>query len=350
MIYVCIADLHCRYKKDVMFIDGVPETIHFPLLNLTKAAHLVKKYRSEGKDACLIICGDFVHTKVLHQRTIAHVNETLEEVYSICNSDVYGMLGNHDYDYDSDDRIYSFLSGRGNIAEPDNAIVFDEFCLIAYRHDIEKMYEEIVRHSENKKVVFGHFGILEAQLSSSNFRCGDFSVKQLESFPCEFILGHYHKPQVVSSKIRYVGSPCPIHFSERGEEKRILVYDSEHGKYSELETEYPQVVEIILDKTTEIPNSKDIEQKIEESFSRFYFTVDETENKVIKKLEQLQKKYPHYVFVKKVAREKLEQIKEEQVQTLENVSIDAILNTYLDLKNIDILERPKHLAIARQFL
>lgn len=58
-----------------------------------------------------------------------------------------------------------------------------------------------------------------------------FQASRFGSFFKYFALGHIHKPQRVAASVPafYSGSPIPLSFSERRDEKRVLLLDTEKG-------------------------------------------------------------------------------------------------------------------------
>ena len=75
---------------------------------------------------------------------------------------------------------------------------------------------------------------IETSDSERDIQIGNLAAFQASQFGEYFkyvALGHIHKPQQVSASIPvfYSGSPLPLSFSERQDEKRILILDMEKG-------------------------------------------------------------------------------------------------------------------------
>ena len=75
---------------------------------------------------------------------------------------------------------------------------------------------------------------IESSDSERDIQIGNQAAFQVSQFGTEFsyvALGHIHKPQRVNAQIPtfYSGSPLPLSFSERKDEKRLLLIDTENG-------------------------------------------------------------------------------------------------------------------------
>ncbi len=75
---------------------------------------------------------------------------------------------------------------------------------------------------------------IETSDSERDIQIGNQAAFQASQFGEEFsyvALGHIHKPQRVNAQIPtfYSGSPLPLSFSERKDEKRLLLIDTENG-------------------------------------------------------------------------------------------------------------------------
>jgi exonuclease SbcD len=113
----------------------------------------------------------------------------------------------------------------------------------ATREGIKKHYSDLVDLAQKeygKKVpiiAMGHLFLQGASVSDSE---RDISIGNLDAVDHQSLtkdiaymaLGHIHRPQKVDQqgKIRYSGSPIPLSFSERKDQKRIIIGTLEKGK------------------------------------------------------------------------------------------------------------------------
>lgn len=75
-----------------------------------------------------------------------------------------------------------------------------------------------------RKILFGHFQVAGCSMASGTAVHG-VSPRLLQDFDL-VLLGHVHRPQALSDKIFYVGSPFQQDFGEKDEVKRVAVLDT----------------------------------------------------------------------------------------------------------------------------
>lgn len=144
------------------------------------------------------------------------------------------LIGNHEQ-YTKDARVhvgrlfqhrFTIVDGVEVFQSPDSDAVF---VFAAYPGDyaaLARQLEDIsVKYRGQKLVLFGHFQVIGCTLNSGVAHDG-IPKDVLASFRIGF-LGHVHKPQAVTSKIHYVGSPFQQNFGESGEAKRVAIFDTE---------------------------------------------------------------------------------------------------------------------------
>ncbi|NJW55391.1 exonuclease sbcCD subunit D, partial [Salinimicrobium sp. CDJ15-91] len=92
------------------------------------------------------------------------------------------------------------------------------------------------KYSGIPAVAMGHLFTagIETSDSEREIQIGNLAAFEASRFGSYFsyiALGHIHKPQRVSAAVPtfYSGSPLPLSFSERKDEKRILLLDTENS-------------------------------------------------------------------------------------------------------------------------
>ena len=92
------------------------------------------------------------------------------------------------------------------------------------------------KHPDIPVISMGHLFTAGSDTSDSerDIQIGNqaaFNALQFGEYFSYIALGHIHKPQKVSANIPiyYSGSPLPLSFSERKDDKRVLVIDTENG-------------------------------------------------------------------------------------------------------------------------
>ena len=122
--------------------------------------------------------------------------------------------------------------------------------IAAMREGIAQHYHELADlvKQKNKKnlpvIASGHLYMAGVSLSDSerDIQMGNQAAFQWDAFPQEFdyvALGHIHRPQRVAGKehVRYSGSPVPLSFSEKNDEKQLVIIDLDESGLCNLEIE-----------------------------------------------------------------------------------------------------------------
>lgn len=122
----------------------------------------------------------------------------------------------------------------------DEEVVYEN-RIEAIRKGIEATFAKAAKTSKDlypelPVLAMGHLYAagIESSESERDIQIGNQAAFQASRFGTEFsyvALGHIHKPQRVNAQIPtfYSGSPLPLSFSERKDEKRLLLIDTENG-------------------------------------------------------------------------------------------------------------------------
>lgn len=122
----------------------------------------------------------------------------------------------------------------------DEEVVYEN-RIEAIRRGIEATFTKAAKTSKDlypelPVLAMGHLYAagIESSDSERDIQIGNQAAFQASQFGTEFsyvALGHIHKPQRVNAQIPtfYSGSPLPLSFSERKDEKRLLLIDTENG-------------------------------------------------------------------------------------------------------------------------
>jgi len=339
MKYVVISDLHCKLRGFDKIVDGVPELIYFPLLNLRKAKDLAKK-----ENADLLILGDLIHEKRnINQVVLDEVIKALVECTNEVNTII--VMGNHDYINDFGKK-YSWLNNlilnNAQIVKPGEPLI-DGNCAFVAHNDKESLSEDLSNCNlgEDTNILFSHFGLQEAKLSSTDYQTGEFSATAFSQLSL-VILGHYHKPQKVKENCYYVGSSIPTNISEYDEEKRMLIVDTDTLEVQSIPTVYPKTVKLDLNKTK--IDLKKIPEKVEDELSKFVITVEKGSEQ-IPELIKLKNKFPGYISLK--IEEKEDKVQSEnQISDIDALSFELILDKLLEKNDVPEIARSKYKAIG----
>ena len=112
-----------------------------------------------------------------------------------------------------------------------------------YRSIMIQIAEYITENFSHSRILMSHAHFSGAKTSDSE---RDLTIGTLDGLPSDVLagdwnyvaLGHIHKPQIIggNQNIRYSGSPLPLSFSERKDQKKIVVLDTEKSLESDTVT------------------------------------------------------------------------------------------------------------------
>jgi DNA repair exonuclease SbcCD nuclease subunit len=255
MKFIFTADVHLsRYSNDKEDEENIPER----LASLKKVLYFIADYCCKSSDIrTIVIGGDILHGKsviyVVAQNLMLDYFDNYPELTFVV------LDGNHD------------LSGKGEAAvsalrplksvknviwvtkEPiftrDKNNTKNEIAYIPYTADIDSVVKKFT-----SKILISHFGLNEGIINSGMSIRTNITTNDLVKKYDLVLLGHYHKPQEIITdniKIYYAGSLIQLDWSEKNDEKRVLVVDSETLEVQSVPTEgYKKHIELEITNQT----------------------------------------------------------------------------------------------------
>lgn len=334
---IIISDIHLSgYKKDRIHPETLlPERLHYIQMNLELVINKYHEYKADN----IIILGDVFDDKDLMYSKSANIfQDFLIQAQDI---PIIIIQGNHDSkDYDNpEESLLNIFSNYKNVDIIYNHAKYDNIIFTAYKPTntfIELMSDVIESYQpgyEEDMILFGHFDLNGAQLSNGIYLNAPIKLKDLSNYFSFIISGHIHKPQEFDylyknekpAKFIYVGSPIQTNWGERGEEKRILYFDSETLNYEEIPTYYKKYKVFKIEKEEDLSLLEEI--KNEE-------VNDDTQIRVISALDIKDED-------KKILKDKnITLFIDKQLERERNISINLSdseqdkLKKYLEYKNI----------------
>jgi len=248
MKFLFTADLHLsRYSQ-----DKVEDQTRLPerLSGIKNAIHHMGKYCVENDIDNFVIGGDLLHGKSIIYAIAQAIMLDFFAAYPQLN--FYVIDGNHDLSDKGKDAISALKSidSEPNVTRihPDGEQI-ENVLFVPYSYRMV----DIIKSSSSDYLV-SHFGLNEGLLSSGISIVSDISMRDLAGKYRGVLLGHYHKPQEISSnsevlEVYYVGSPIQLDWGERHEDKRFLVVDTDNNTIESIPTEgYKKYFEFELTK------------------------------------------------------------------------------------------------------
>lgn len=239
--------------------------------------------KANDEDAEIVVCGDVFDIRGEIPTPI--FNRLMNEIERSGN-DYIILTGNHDLDASQESADHT---GEQDVA-PHSTMAFDKldnvesvgvtksldrgstrFHVVNYEHNsdtlkglIEGLHENtssVTGEDKVTDVLLGHFGVAEGEIGPANIRDdSQLSVEDdvLEPFDYTFT-GHYHKPQewpqstavdgdneetgeYADGGIFIPGSPIQYTFGERGQIKRVLLFEPELDEVRSVETKGPEYI------------------------------------------------------------------------------------------------------------
>lgn len=332
MKYVIMADFHFMLKGYSRSINGIPEHIYYPMVNMELGINKAKEL-----DCPFVIAGDIIDdNEKISQIVYDYVYDSLQN--AIENVETFIVIGNHDY-FEQNGKRYSFLKKiNTEIIESGNPLSTRDISLIGHNYDHNKIKEDFSNIDfESSKLIVSHFGLKEGLAGNSSYKGGEFSIKDFKEMKDKMlILGHYHKPQKVAENIYYVGSPNPIRIDEREDNKRFMVVDTDNMEIESIETIYPKIKTIKVTDDMDI-KTDDIASDIENNLTTFVFEIDKQNIESKMKLMELKNEYIGHIVVKDTnTKNDNEDTPDEQKSiNISSISIQSVSDEFLDKVGVD---------------
>lgn len=240
---------------------------------LNKLTSIVRKHKPDA----LLVSGDIYHTAAPSNATVAMYVQSMLEIHHACPSmKIIIIAGNHDSAsrLDSDSSLWQLagVSVLGGIARKENGLADLDHHIIkvgdkgivaavpfAYPSSFPQVTTEALPADQRQQAYFQalldranraniHQGlpvVLMAHLavSGSDFT-GHDNIAMMERVNVEVLgqgydyaaLGHIHRPQQVTDRARYCGTPLAVSFDEQCEHSVSIVEIDEHGSMPRIET------------------------------------------------------------------------------------------------------------------
>ena len=194
----------------------------------------------------LVINGDLFHNR--ETLGIDVINVVISAIRACADrcSEVVISAGNHDQ-YKRDGSVSSlvmldYMKGVSVVPSEGASLTFGRgsraIHILPHTVDHEKV-RQFVKSVDGGTLVL-HQGVAGALIgnavSTSSLKLSDLEAERFD----HVILGDYHKPQKMAKNVWYIGSPVQHDWGEAGDEKRILVLDTETNALTSVPTNCPE--------------------------------------------------------------------------------------------------------------
>lgn len=217
----------------------------------------IKDYCITNNIDAVLFGGDLFHER--RQVTTSTYNAGLDAIKQLAGVvPIFAISGNHD----QSDKLGTTHSLHGfhnlknvTVADKPGSYIFSgwkyeyEVVAIPYTENTE-MLKEIVN---NKRLTYSlpriqliHTGIQGATIGT-DFVYANPTDPTLHDLACSkydlVVLGHFHKHQQLAENCWYIGSPLAHNWSDKGEIKGFLVYDTETKTIEQISLKAPRFIE-----------------------------------------------------------------------------------------------------------
>jgi len=251
------ADIHLSgYQSDLIIEkSGLAQRLH----NIMESLKIMGNYCRNNNIKHFDIAGDLINDKDVIYTDAQNAFKDFLIEYSDIEFTI--LSGNHDLSSTGvhQSSAVSAFDGYHNV----NCII--EPCKIGNIHYLpytNLLFDQIKKleiNDDENSILISHFGLNEAMLQNGLSISTNIKISDLRRFKL-VILGHYHKPQHISSNsctdVWYTGNPVHLSWNDKNEQKRFLIYDDETLEVESVDitglTEYHEFVIETLGESKDI--------------------------------------------------------------------------------------------------
>ncbi|KAL0033719.1 hypothetical protein WJX77_002381 [Trebouxia sp. C0004] len=200
--------------------------LHVSVRTLDTCISVLQKIKKEAtsRKAGILFLGDFWHAR--GALPVEPLNAILQEFES-WRQPTLMLVGNHDQVSVGglDHALQPLAAACSAIHIVDVPTLYRDALWLPYRKDSAQL-QEAIEGAGDIKAVFAHADVMGAMMNES-FQAKEGLPPDLFPKHVPTYTGHYHKPHTVAdTNIRYIGSPYQVSRSEAGQQKELLVLDS----------------------------------------------------------------------------------------------------------------------------
>jgi len=245
-----------RIRHYLTKTNGLPKTglivhtgdLHFDddafLDETVKSAEFILKKVEDTDPILVVIAGDIVHTRQLHDSTgLLKALEFITKLANVCpvfvlhgtkshdgrNLNVFGNIKAIHPVYVSNSPEVVYFNGYEFLKSPDGSsiqILSLPLMEVTKTEELQKTFELFRKSPKTKHRIFVSHGTVKGASNSSGYLPeADYTVEELLKLEAEmYLLGHIHKAQKMAEKIFYSGSIVRRN-SDETEDKGFWIHD-----------------------------------------------------------------------------------------------------------------------------
>lgn len=290
-------------------------------------------YIIENKIEVVIQLGDILDKRRNIDFTISnYLVNTFFKFFKNNHIQFYSTLGNHDVYY----RQSIQLDGPSQFANDDDLIhiiktptieIFDntKIAMVPWICDEnkEEITEWIGKNKNRNTILCGHFELAGFPIQKGYISDkGTIDTEKMKGYKC-VLSGHYHSPSE-KDKITYVGTPYELTWSDYGDDKKFLIYDTIEKEFIPVYTKKKMFHKILY--TDDIMKNINYET-YKKSYVKVILNDDYNEGKLNVFLSMLDEKSQPYSIQTIDTREQQETLIEEISKGDIDNPIEVMMNT-----------------------
>lgn len=362
------SDLHSHAHPDFdeVLPDGESARLTDILSVFDSLARYAKKYRVDA----VIFGGDMFHTpRAVLTRTFQRTYEAAERFVGQVGATVPWIInvGNHDLPLLTKgspvSSLYAFsrLGARVVVGEPQVLTVGGrsevDLHVVPYMQDPEQVQQavrglRITKNQQVQSILLLHCGIAEAVVGPNEVRLdAPLALKDLRLDEFTFVLaGHYHKPQRLHRKAAIIGSPMQHNMLDRGEERGLVLYDTDTRDIKRLPLDGPRFHLLEVNDPKDLALGREQQLELAGGYVRVLIRTPRVEAEKVRRWLESVKVRKHDVKVIKTPAA-LERDRTLTAKVLAGVGrLEGVLDDYVARVNPDELDHGRLAEIGRELL
>jgi DNA repair exonuclease SbcCD nuclease subunit len=234
-----------KFKRFTESDDG-DIILNSRLLNILNGLCDVRDYCVDNEIEYVLNGGDTFHRRTTIDVTTFNSTYKVLESFKECGIEQVIISGNHDNAINADNSPSSVETFRnfatvftdlGTYELPDGTVV----ACVPWLKEKKRALQFMKENQSHSNILMAHLGVSGASLGSGYIMSDDYSLSELKPDKWHYVLlGHYHKPQMLTDTCLYGGSLLQNDFGDEGDYHGFFVIDtSKRWDIEMIPLEYP---------------------------------------------------------------------------------------------------------------
>lgn len=202
------------------------------LFNILSGLCDVRDYCVDNEIKYVLNGGDTFHRRTTIDVTTFNATYKVLESFKDCGIEQVIISGNHDNAINADfspssvetfKNFATVFTDLGTYELPDGTVI----ACIPWIKEKKRALDFMKKHQSRDSIMMAHLGVSGASLGSGYIMSDDYSLSELKPDKWHYVLlGHYHKPQMLTDNCLYGGSLLQNDFGDEGDYHGFFVIDT----------------------------------------------------------------------------------------------------------------------------